>query len=141
MNQSRQYTTITQTTTSVNNYTSLADEAVYLVIHSIIDKMYTDQTGRFPITSSRGHKYIMIMYHYKTNAILAEPIKSRQDSNMIKAYNNLIQRLTKNNFLPSIHFMGNEASTTFRANLKKTLSTCTTTYTPLEHCRSRHQNI
>ena len=30
-------------------------------------KIYTYQTGRFPITSSRGYKYIMIAYDYESN--------------------------------------------------------------------------
>ena len=34
-------------------------------------KIYTDQTGKFPITYSWGNKYILIMYVYDANAILA----------------------------------------------------------------------
>ena len=32
--------------------------------------MYSDQTGTFPYLSSRGFRYIMIMYDYDMNAIL-----------------------------------------------------------------------
>ena len=42
----------------------------------IIGRVYTNQTGRFPFTSSSGHKYICILCAYYANAILAEPIKS-----------------------------------------------------------------
>ena len=86
MNQTRQNTRSRQSQITIKNDKSQADEAVYLVIHSIIDKIYTDKTVFSPITSSRGFKYTMIMYHYKLNAILAKPIKSRHDSDMIKAY-------------------------------------------------------
>jgi hypothetical protein len=34
-------------------------------------QIYTDQTGRFPMVSSKGDKYIMILYDYDSNAILA----------------------------------------------------------------------
>ena len=34
-------------------------------------KIYTDQTGKYPITSSQGNKYMPIMYVYDANAILA----------------------------------------------------------------------
>jgi len=37
----------------------------------------TDLPGCFQITSSRGHKYLFVLYDYDSNAILAEPIKSR----------------------------------------------------------------
>ena len=40
-----------------------------------VGRVYTDQTGRFPVTSSSGHKYICILYAYDSNTILAEPIK------------------------------------------------------------------
>ena len=60
----------------------------------------------------------MVLYHYSTNAILVEPIKSQQDSDMIRAYNNLLNKITKHNKLPTIHYMDNEASAAFRANFK-----------------------
>ena len=41
-----------------------------------VGRVYTDQTGRFPVTSSSGHKYICILYAYDANAILTKPIKS-----------------------------------------------------------------
>ena len=50
---------------------------LFLKVTKYSSKIYTDQTGRFPITSSRGYKYIMIAYDYESNNILAEPIKSR----------------------------------------------------------------
>jgi hypothetical protein len=41
------------------------------------EKIYTDQTGRLPVISSKGNKYIMVLYEYDGNAILTEPIKNR----------------------------------------------------------------
>ena len=45
----------------------------------ITGKIYTDQTGRFPVTSSKGSKYLMVLYDYDSNAILSEPLKSRSE--------------------------------------------------------------
>ena len=33
-------------------------------------KAYSDQTGKFPFTSSRGNQYLLIVYDYDSNAIL-----------------------------------------------------------------------
>jgi hypothetical protein len=33
-------------------------------------QIYTDQAGRFPVVSSKGNTYIMILYDYDSNAIL-----------------------------------------------------------------------
>jgi hypothetical protein len=41
------------------------------------DQIYTDQTGIFTLVSSKGNKYIMILYDYDRNSILAQPIKDR----------------------------------------------------------------
>ena len=39
-----------------------------------ISKLYTDNTGRFPVHASSGDRYIMIAYHCDANLILAEPL-------------------------------------------------------------------
>ena len=48
---------------------------IFLKVTECSRKIYTDHTGRFPVTSSRGYKYITIAYEYDSNNILAEPIK------------------------------------------------------------------
>jgi len=40
------------------------------------EKAYQDLTGRFATTSSHGMQYIMVLYNYYSNTILAEPIKT-----------------------------------------------------------------
>ena len=82
-------------------------------------QIYTDQTGRFPIQSSRGYKYIMILYDHDSNAILAEPMKSRSDHEMIRAYEKLHSYLTTRGLKPKLQRLDNEASTKLK-NLMRT---------------------
>ena len=72
---------------------NLATHAVYVNLTDINDTymIHTDLTGRFPVTSKRGNKYILLLYDYDTNAILQEPMKSRNDTEMIHAYQVLIK--------------------------------------------------
>jgi hypothetical protein len=49
-------------------------------------QIYTDQTGRFPVVSSKGNKYIMILYDYDSNAILAQTIKDQTAPELLKAF-------------------------------------------------------
>ena len=49
-------------------------------------KSYSDQTGKFPIQSSRGYNYGMILYNYDSNIILTKPIKTRQASELTTAW-------------------------------------------------------
>jgi hypothetical protein len=49
-------------------------------------QIYTDQTGRFPVVSSKGNKYMTILYDYDSNAILAQPIKDRTAPELFRAF-------------------------------------------------------
>jgi hypothetical protein len=73
-------------------------------------KIYTDQTGRFPTTSSKGNKYIMVLYDYDSNAILAEPMKSRSEQHMVQAYTKLHTYLVDRGLKPQLQKLDNEAS-------------------------------
>ena len=74
------------------------------------EKVYTDQTGKFPTTSSNGNKYVFILYAYDLNAILAEPLKSRTATHITEAYDKLIQQLRRCGHQPTVHWLDNEAS-------------------------------
>ena len=54
------------------------EQPTHLLFDSIepVGRVYTDQTGRLPVTYRSGHKCICILYAYDENAILAKPIKS-----------------------------------------------------------------
>jgi hypothetical protein len=56
-------------------------------------QIYTDQTGRFPVVSSKGNKYIMILYDYESNVILAQPIKDRTTPQLLRAFQVMEQEL------------------------------------------------
>ena len=74
------------------------------------ETIYSDQTGRFPKTSLRGNKYIMVMVEVDSNVILVEPMKSRQDDEMTRAYKHLMLRLQRAGIKPKKHVMDNEVS-------------------------------
>ena len=65
--------------------------------------IYTDLCGSFPILSSKGNRYIFIMYVYDANAILAAPMKNRADAEMIRVYEELADQITTKGFGPKFH--------------------------------------
>jgi hypothetical protein len=73
-------------------------------------QIYTDQTGRFPVVSSRGNKYIMILYDYDRNSILAQPIKYRTAPELLKAFQVMEQELVERGMKPKLMKLENEAS-------------------------------
>jgi hypothetical protein len=73
-------------------------------------QIYTDQTGRFPVVSSKGNKYIMILYDYDSNAILAQPIKERTAPELLRAFQVMEQELVARGIKPKLMKLDNEAS-------------------------------
>jgi hypothetical protein len=82
-------------------------------------QIYTDQTGRFPVISSKGNKYIMVLYDYDSNAILAQPIKSRTASELLKAFQLMEQELVAKGLKPKLMKLDNEASKLLKNYLYK----------------------
>ena len=64
----------------INTHPASPPTRTNLFICAIIeatDKIYSDLTGKFPIQSALSNKYILIVYHYDANSILADPLKDR----------------------------------------------------------------
>jgi hypothetical protein len=70
----------------------------------------TDQTGRFPIKSLKGKSYIMVLYNYYSNVILAETMESRKAPDLVAAYNELHQQLLDGGVKPVLQRLDNEVS-------------------------------
>ena len=79
------------------------------------DLLASDLTGRFPVLSSRGYKYICVFYVYDADAILVRPMKSRSESEHIRVYTEVFDYLSTQGLRPEHHTMDNECS----AALKK----------------------
>ena len=80
---------------------------------------YGDLIGSFPFTSSRGNKYLYILYNYDSNAILVHPLKTRQASEIAKVWQCLYDKLTKHGNEIKNFILDNEFSHDLRLALKK----------------------
>jgi hypothetical protein len=54
-------------------------------------KSYSDLTGRFPLHSTQGNLYVLVLYLYDANAILIEPLRNRSDNEQLRAYEAIMQ--------------------------------------------------
>ena len=52
-----------------------------------ISKLYTDDTGRFPVKARLSNQYVMIAFHANGNLILQQAFKTRSNKHRISAYN------------------------------------------------------
>jgi hypothetical protein len=82
--------------------------------HELEGHIYTNLTGIFPTRSSRGYKYIWVLYDYDSNNIHAEPIKIRSGAEAIRAYTKIYDELTAKGLKPTFQKMDNEASTALK---------------------------
>ena len=80
---------------------------------------YGDLTGAFPYTSSRGAKYLFIMYDYDSNAILMQPLKSKQAHEIKQAWVTLTNRIIKNGHIIKHYVLDNECSHDLKQAIRK----------------------
>lgn len=99
---------------------SLAPRTLMVKVINAQQKLYSNQTGWFPIQSSCGNKLLMITYTVDGNYINAEPVLDSNQQSLITAYQKLPTRLTAaGHEKPTIHTLDNEASQAFKDEIQK----------------------
>ena len=93
---------------------------VYIKIVEAKGTIYSDQTGRFPVQSQSRNKYIMLMVEVDSNAVLVEPLTSRKDAELTRAYLHLLQRLKRAGVVPTRHVLDNEVSAVMKELIRDT---------------------
>ena len=77
-----------RSTKEINKSPSIEQQTnlVFADITQPTNLISSDLTGRFPITSKWGNKYILIIHDYDSNAIFTEPLPSRAQNHLIQAF-------------------------------------------------------
>ena len=57
---------------------------IFIAVYKPRDTIYTDQTGKFPHTSSQGHNYQMLIHEINRNSTWVETMKNKTQGEMIK---------------------------------------------------------
>ena len=65
---------------------ALATQNIMVKVVNATNTIYTDQTGRLPVRSTRGNKLLMILFDINANYINAEPLIDNKDTSLITAY-------------------------------------------------------
>ena len=93
---------------------------IYVGMYDTRETTFSDQTGQFPTHSKRSNKYIMVLVEIDSNPILIEPMKSRKNAEMIRAYDVLVQRLLAANIHPQKHVLNNKILDNMKLPIKET---------------------
>lgn len=95
------------------------NEVMYSLVNNNKEGLgYFDLTGKFPYRSARGNQYILIGYHYDSNAILAVPIKNRNASVITAGWKELHDQFTTAGVAPTTYILDNEVSATIKDAFK-----------------------
>ena len=90
------------------------------VITHIIQREYNhmDATGKYPATSHRGHRYILIMFSEDSNYIKAIPMKTRQKESYLTAHQQGLEFFKLHGYFPTFQRLDNETSHDFMKHLR-----------------------
>jgi hypothetical protein len=72
--------------------------------------MYHNLTGLFPFVSLDGSVGFFVLYHYKLNSILMDPITGLDDKTIFDVYKKQFDNLTKRGFKVKLNEMDNQAT-------------------------------
>ena len=82
-----------------------SNSETHIVFAAVVEavKVYSDQTGHFPVTSIKGLKHVSILYSYDANEVLLEPFNSITVKYVLHAYTAFHDYLKKRVLMPKIH--------------------------------------
>jgi hypothetical protein len=101
-------------TTSSTQLQGKKVQDMHTQVYEVRETVFTDQTGQYPTQSRSGNKYIMVMVDIDSSGILVEPLKSRKDAELHRAYTCLMTRLNRAGIFPKKHVLDNEISQTMK---------------------------
>ena len=81
---------------------------VFTKVYDVRENIFSDQTGKFLKKSQRGNKYLMVMVEIDSNAILVEPLKIINHSELTQAYHVLVMQLKTAGIVPRKYVLDNE---------------------------------
>ena len=93
-----------------DSQTSNCYHQIYNLKEEMDRKMYSDQTGKFPVKPYKGKQYGMVIFETTSNNILIEGVRNRTSGEMVATYQILVDRLKEGGFEPKIHMLDNKIS-------------------------------
>jgi hypothetical protein len=84
------------------------------VIPKLLRKLFTNNTGRFPVRACSGNQYVMIAFQANSNLILQQAFDSKSDCHCIAAYNTIMTCLAARGLSVDLQILDNKASSAYK---------------------------
>jgi hypothetical protein len=91
---------------------------VLITVYNLRNTMYTDQTGKFPHTSSLGNQYIVILHDVDSNLLWVEAIKNNTKGELILARQRALARMKRCGIVPTHQILDNQASAAYKTAIE-----------------------
>jgi hypothetical protein len=75
-----------------------------------LSKLFTNNTGHFPIRACSSNQYVMIAFHTNGNLILHQAFKTKSDRHRIATYNAIMTCLVARGLSIDLQILDNKAS-------------------------------
>ena len=93
---------------------------IFIALYKTRYTIYTDQTGKFPHTSSRGNNYQMIIHEIDGNSTWVDPMKNKTQGEIINARRRALLRMKLQGIVPMHQILDNETSQAFKGEIRNT---------------------
>jgi hypothetical protein len=87
------------------------------VVTKLLSKLFTDDTGHFPIRARSGNQYVIIAFHANGNLILQQAFKSKSDCHCIAAYKTIVTCLAACGLSVDLQILDNKASSAYKETI------------------------
>jgi hypothetical protein len=84
------------------------------VVTKPLSKLFTNNTGRFPVRARSGNQYVMIAFHANGNLLLQQAFKSKSGCHCITGYNTIMTRLAARGLSVDLQILDNKASAAYK---------------------------
>ena len=89
------------------------------VFEAATGQIHSNQTSKFIVAFSAGKNYVLVVYHYDSNSILVEPMRSRTGPCILEAFKVIYTLLIAAGLRPQLHRLDNECSAALKTFLKE----------------------
>ena len=93
---------------------------IFISVYDPRATIFTDQTGKFPLQSSRRNHHQMVVHDIDSNSTWVEPMKNRTEGDMILSRRRSLSRMKLRSIIPKHQVLDNEISDAYRTEIRDT---------------------
>ena len=93
---------------------------IFIAQYKTQDTIYTDQTGKFPHTSSQGNNYQMVIHDIDGNSTWVKPMRNKTKVETINARQRALLRMKLQGTVQLHQILDNEISQAYKDKIHET---------------------